>query len=205
MATPPSSRGRGRPRTADRTRQAIKDAAIELWRDRGYAGISIQDIADRLGLTKPAFYYHLRTKEDLLNEIAMDGLDLMQVILSEIAESSARPSQKMAAIVDAYVELMTERAGLFAVYFEEKNLLNPDSLKTVTERERKLLGIVRGVYVDGVQAGEFKDVDPTVAVLGILGQCFWVYKWYRADGSRTPAQISELIQSTAATGYLKQE
>ena len=47
------------------TRQRIQDAARELFVEKGVVRTSLQDIADRLGITKPALYYHFTSREDM--------------------------------------------------------------------------------------------------------------------------------------------
>ena len=48
------------------TRARILDIALELFAEHGYEKTSLREIADRLGVTKAALYYHFRTKEDIL-------------------------------------------------------------------------------------------------------------------------------------------
>ena len=48
------------------TRARIVDVALELFAEHGYEKTSLREIADRLGVTKAALYYHFRTKEDIL-------------------------------------------------------------------------------------------------------------------------------------------
>ncbi|WP_432891075.1 TetR/AcrR family transcriptional regulator [Kribbella sp. CA-245084] len=57
-----------RQRTGD-TRARIQQAALELFAERGMQQTSLRDIADRLGVTKPALYYHFASREDLLNSL----------------------------------------------------------------------------------------------------------------------------------------
>jgi AcrR family transcriptional regulator len=54
---------------AVQTRQRILDIATDLFRDRGYAGTSIRDIAEALGMTKAALYYHFACKDDVLSAL----------------------------------------------------------------------------------------------------------------------------------------
>lgn len=61
------------------TRRRMLDTAIDLFNRYSFAGTSLQLIADELGLTKAAIYYHFRTREQLL-------LALMKPILTEIAQ-----------------------------------------------------------------------------------------------------------------------
>ena len=51
---------------AEITQQRILEAARELFAERGYAGTSIRDIAERLSMTKAALYYHFPGKQDVL-------------------------------------------------------------------------------------------------------------------------------------------
>jgi AcrR family transcriptional regulator len=63
---------------ADETRHRILDVAVDLFIERGYAGTSVRDISERLGMTKGSLYYHFASKEDVLNALVqplMDDLD----------------------------------------------------------------------------------------------------------------------------------
>jgi AcrR family transcriptional regulator len=60
------------------TRTRILDIALELFSEHGFDGTTLQQIADRLGFTKAALYYHFRSKDDLLRALvtpAAVGLD----------------------------------------------------------------------------------------------------------------------------------
>jgi AcrR family transcriptional regulator len=201
MAASTGARRRGRPVTTDRTRGVIRDTAVALMREKGYVGMSIQQLADALAFSKPAFYYHLKNKADLLLQISLETLELAHTRISAIAQSDASASDRMRRIVCAYVELMTERQALFGVYFEEKSHLQSADLERTRETERDLLHLIEGVYRDGMAAGEFRDMDPAVAVFGILGMCFWVYQWYRSDGPLQSETIARTLADLAADGY----
>src|ERR1700744_816925 len=54
----------GRPRGS--TRERILDIALELFNENGYDKTSLREIADHLGVTKAALYYHFERKEDIL-------------------------------------------------------------------------------------------------------------------------------------------
>jgi AcrR family transcriptional regulator len=54
-----------------RTRDRILDTALQLFIDKGFDATSLQEVADRLGFTKAAIYYHFRSKEDILMALHM--------------------------------------------------------------------------------------------------------------------------------------
>ena len=57
------------------TRQRIQDVARELFLQQGVQRTSLQDIADKLGITKPALYYHFPSREDLVRSILVPLID----------------------------------------------------------------------------------------------------------------------------------
>jgi AcrR family transcriptional regulator len=57
------------------TRQRIQEVARELFLQHGVQRTSLQDIADKLGITKPALYYHFTSREELVRSIVMPLID----------------------------------------------------------------------------------------------------------------------------------
>lgn len=69
-------------RTRD-TRERLHREAIKLFVEQGFARTTMQDIADRLGLTKAALYYHFPTKADLVRSVVQPAVDDVERMLSE--------------------------------------------------------------------------------------------------------------------------
>jgi AcrR family transcriptional regulator len=63
------------PRSSSQNRESIQDVARELFTEKGVQRTSLQDIADRLGITKPALYYHFRSRDDLVRSIIAPLID----------------------------------------------------------------------------------------------------------------------------------
>jgi AcrR family transcriptional regulator len=84
--------------------QRVLDAALELFSEHGFEGTSLQDIADRLGVTKAAVYYHFRTKDDLLLALV---LPVFHDVLALVAEAASRPARSARTLdVGGYVEVL---------------------------------------------------------------------------------------------------
>jgi len=66
------------------TREQIRVVALEMFAERGYAGTSLREIAERLGVTKAAVYYHFPTKEDILASLLKVLLQLREAVLPAI-------------------------------------------------------------------------------------------------------------------------
>jgi AcrR family transcriptional regulator len=70
-------------RPSSDTRQRIQDVARELFVQKGVQRTSLQDIAGRLGITKPALYYHFASREDLVRSIVSPLIDEGERFIAE--------------------------------------------------------------------------------------------------------------------------
>ncbi|MEU4164351.1 TetR family transcriptional regulator [Actinoplanes sp. NPDC026670] len=71
------------------TRDRILTVALRLFATQGYATTSLREIADELGVTKAALYFHFKTKEDILNGILLGHLDSINTMIDDAADSAA--------------------------------------------------------------------------------------------------------------------
>jgi AcrR family transcriptional regulator len=67
--------------TAD-TRTRIQDVALELFTEQGYEATSLREIAERLGVTKAALYYHFKTKEDIVTSMVESHVAAMDELIA---------------------------------------------------------------------------------------------------------------------------
>lgn len=94
------------------TREQIRDVALELFAEQGYEKTSLREIAERLGVTKAAVYYHYRTKEEILENLFSDlfgGID-------EIVDwGSAQPPgpETRRGVLERYSALLSGPEGRF--------------------------------------------------------------------------------------------
>jgi len=65
------------------TRERILSVALRLFASQGYTNTSLREIADELGVTKAALYFHFKTKEEILNGILGDHLDRVNAIVDD--------------------------------------------------------------------------------------------------------------------------
>ena len=67
------------------TRSRILSVALRLFAGQGYANTSLRQIADELGVTKAALYFHFKTKEDIVNGILEGYLDGLNALIAAAA------------------------------------------------------------------------------------------------------------------------
>ena len=93
-------------RTAEvgNTRERILQVALDLFGRQGYSGTSIRDIANRMGMTKAAVYYHFPSKENLLADILTPAMTRVGHVLTTAGQ--VRTSEQRRALVTALVDVV---------------------------------------------------------------------------------------------------
>jgi AcrR family transcriptional regulator len=96
------------------TRQKLLEVAMALISKHGCASTSLQMIADELGITKAAIYYHFRNRDELLVAL-MEPMLHQSLEVVEMAESQPTPRTQMEAMVRGYAQIVTKNRSLAAV------------------------------------------------------------------------------------------
>src|SRR5712692_3759684 len=104
------------PRTDTRVR--VQKVALELFAEQGYEKTSLREIAERLGVTKAALYYHFKSKEDIVRSFTEDYVTELDAL---IAWGTAQPptSENRALLLDRYSDIVGRR--LAVLRFLEQN------------------------------------------------------------------------------------
>jgi AcrR family transcriptional regulator len=171
--------------------QQIIDAAARVFRDKGYDGATLRDIAREAGLLPGSLYYHIRSKEDLLRLIVEQPIRDLHAHLEEIAASDALASHKLAQAIAAHLRCFERHYPYLFVNL--RNMLQVDSMRSsMRKRAKRYEGFWQQILSQGVKTGEFPaDLDVKVTAFAILGMCNWMHRWYRQEGRLS---MEEVIQ-----------
>ncbi|MEJ3654709.1 helix-turn-helix domain-containing protein [Actinomycetes bacterium KLBMP 9759] len=88
------------------TRAQIRAVALEMFAERGYDKTSLREIAERLGVTKAAVYYHYRTKEEILASLFDEHLAAMDAII-EWGKAQPEGVERSRGVLERYSGLLT--------------------------------------------------------------------------------------------------
>lgn len=76
---------------ADDTRSRIQAVALDLFSEQGYDATSLREIAERLGVTKAALYYHFKSKEEIVDSLTADHVARLDTLLEWAQTQEATP------------------------------------------------------------------------------------------------------------------
>ena len=91
------------------TRQKILQTTGKLFSQRGYFGVSMQDIASEMGITKAALYYHFTGKDVLAEELMRYAVDELKKELKQAIENSKLPSDVLFNLIKTFLDFRIKR------------------------------------------------------------------------------------------------
>jgi AcrR family transcriptional regulator len=183
-----------------RRRVEILHAALRAFRDKGYHATTLEDIAQQLGVRKTALYHYFPDKEAILHACHREGLEEVAGI---VAAAQRRPScgDQLAHAIREHVRVMTDTLEGSSLAFEVSALSPRHRAAVIAARDRYEQAL-RDIIRRGIAAGEFRAVDPKLAVFAILGAINWVARWYSPTGSVHPQSLGAHFADHLVRGLL---
>ncbi|MBW5484034.1 TetR/AcrR family transcriptional regulator [Streptomyces bambusae] len=125
------------------TRQRIQDVALELFAEQGYEKTSLREIAERLGVTKAALYYHFKTKEEILISVFNDQTRPIDELIAW-AREQPRTLETKEEILRRYSETLVSGASLYRFMQENQAAVRELSIgETVKNRLFAMVELLR--------------------------------------------------------------
>ena len=185
------------------TREDILEAAAQVFRQKGFHGASMKDIADAVSLQKASLYHHVSSKQELLLLILDRALELLLDRISTIASQNISPDKKLHLMMREYMKILVDNQDLAAVLlFEHRSLERKQRARHVPNRD-KFETLWKDVLSEGVKAKLFKYDDPALATRALLGIMNWTMTWFSPGGPLTIEQIADQYSNLILHGLLK--
>jgi AcrR family transcriptional regulator len=154
-------------RTRDRNRKdKILAAARELFRERGFHAVGIDDIGAAAGITGPGVYRHFDGKDDLLVAALNDAADQLWRSL-DAQQSTSSPAETLELYVRNHIEFAVRNADLVALWYQERRNLPDDA--QIEQRRKQRRYVERWVDVLLHARPELTDDEARVMVHASIG------------------------------------
>lgn len=184
------------------TRQDILEAAAQVFRQKGFHGASMNDIAKAVHLRKASLYHHVSSKQEVLLEILDQALELLLSRISKITESNKPADEKLRLMIREYLQILVENIDLAAVLlFEHRSLDRRQHARHVPNRN-KFESLWKDTLEEGVRNKIFKYDDPGLAARALLGIMNWTITWYDPKGDKTIEQVADDYTRLLLNGLL---
>lgn len=167
-------------------KRAILRTAAVLFREHGYERTRLSDIAEALNVTKPALYYYVENKEDILVEIQQMGFDEIMEELTELGRGGQSGADILRRVMVRYANWITGEFGM-CVARHFLVTLAPQSLARLRTARRTVERSIRDTIARGVDDGSLRPCEPWVVATAIVGSLNWMAFWYEAGPRRRTA------------------
>jgi AcrR family transcriptional regulator len=172
-----------RTRKSEQTRQRLLDAAARVFRDKGYAGARLADIAAAAEMHTPGVYYYFPSKEDLVEEVLRTGVARAAAFVEERVAAlpgGASALDRLRAAIEGHVLMVLEIGDYTSANIRIFGQLPDDIRRRHLAQQRAYGDLWRSLLEDAGAAGELRpDLDLSVVRMLILGALNWTVEWYR--------------------------
>lgn len=188
-----------RRRARDEKKYAVLRMAAQLFLDVGYHRATLNDVAARLNITKPALYNYFRSKEEILDECYRLGQQMAEEAIAAIDAEGGDGLTRLRKLIRAYALLMTIDFGMCLVRLDDRELSDEAHRRVRAEKRQDDLAFRK--YVEaGVTDGSIVDCDPKLAAFAIAGSLNWIGHWYREGGAYSADEIANHFADLLTSG-----
>lgn len=137
-------------------RAALLVLAEDTLRDRGSAELSLRELAREAGVSPAAPSRHFKTKQVLLDALAMEGFDRLTTVMTEALEQAGDSfAQRLTALARTYVTFAIGNAALLELMFSRKH--EPTAPADLIAATRRLMALATDLIEDGQRRGEVRE------------------------------------------------
>ena len=183
-------------------RQAVLQAAAQLFNERGFHATSLDDIAARLNVTKPTLYYYVKNKDEILLQCVRQGLDMMLDGIEASRAAGGKAIDQLATCMRVYAHIVTEPFGMCLIRVGDEQV-PPESRKELRRLKSAIDLEFRRLVAEGVEEGALAPCDPKMTAFVIAGALSWIARWYQPGGEYTAEQVAEQCIGTLMNGVLQ--
>jgi AcrR family transcriptional regulator len=153
-------------RERERREQEILKAAAILIRERGYNNVSMDDIAEEVGVSKPTLYQHFKSKDDMIATTMVHSMNHMHQYMNALEVDS--PRVKLERMVRHLMESNYEPDAM-PMALVEPQIIHALNHHTEVVRKRDEIGAeIYALIEEGKAKGEIARDIPTPVIIGSM-------------------------------------
>lgn len=183
-------------RNTEATREALMNAATELFARRGYDGTRVDQIAERAGVNKAMISYHFGGKKGLYNEILSATFTEATRRFRRIRESEETADLRLRGFIRTFADLASLRPQLPMMVIREVLSGGLHIDEQLLPQFLEIFRVVHEIIDQGIEDGTFAAVNPYMTHISLLGSLVFFFAFLplrdRIDDAEFPARVPEV-------------
>ncbi|GJI88391.1 TetR/AcrR family transcriptional regulator [Duganella hordei] len=191
--TAPSPKKRGRPQKGESggLRAELIEKSAQLFRTKGYDNTTVRDIAAAAGIQAGSWFYHFKTKQDILAAIMEQGMERSLAEIEAIASQTLPPREMLRRLVEVHLHtLLAPDHHFIAVLLYEWRSLDEPARERLTALKDRYEAVWDRAIAALHHSGDWAMPSQFDRLL-IFGALNWTVQWYKPGNG---ADVKELAQ-----------
>jgi AcrR family transcriptional regulator len=183
--------------------EEVLQSAANIFFAKGFHATSVEDVARDVGMLKGSLYYYIKSKDDLLFQLLLAGIEDGDAFIARQIDPAGDPVEQLERAIRAQIDYIIQNKVPFGLFLHEFDSLSG-------KRQHKLISVMsryNSRFVElvrrGQQQGKIIDGQPWLIVNGILGMCNWLYRWYDTDQVSGSEQVKQVFLRMILRGICK--
>jgi AcrR family transcriptional regulator len=184
------------------TKRRLIEKAARLFLEKGYQETTLTEVAKGIGVTGPALYRYVKSKEELLFLIFDQGIQLFTDRVVNPAKKVSDPEDKVRAMIRTGALLWIERPEMVLLLFQPTKSLPKKRRKYYSASAKDNAKFVENALRELKISKNVQDsIDVTVATFILIGTGIWLHKWYKRTGRIGVEQLIEDMTKFFLQGF----
>ena len=185
--------------------QGKKDAILKqsgrLFSDLGFANASLDQVAERLGIAKPAIYYYFSSKEQILFECFIRAFDVADQIMKDVLELPLPAHRKLERYMRDYL-ISHLNGDAPSMPSHDLNALSLAYRTRIDRRRRVRRNRLRDLVAEAIRDQAFKPCDPTIFMSSWGGAASWVIESFDPRKGLAATDVADQVVGLFLRGVL---
>ena len=184
-------------------KETIYREAARLFREKGYRASSMRDLAQRVGLEASSLYNHIRSKEEILQDICFSNAEKFLQGMRVVELEGGSPPEQVEALIRLHIRIAIDAPTSITVFNDEwRHLSEPHHSRFLSMRrdyEQRFLDILR----KGIENDFFRKVNPTTALYTLLTSLRWMHYSYSEEKNGPEEEVARDVLQLLLGGLEK--
>ena len=185
-------------------KKRILEAAAELIRERGYVNVTLDQIAERLHISKVSIYHHWTSKKEIMFDLHRIAYKIVIESLEKIVGDNDSPESKFRRAVENHVSQAVV-AGIGPMLPQQDWLVISRHKREIIKLRDAYEDMLCRIIEEGIRKGAFRKVDVKLLVYSIVGAANYTWVWYSAKGAMSPGEIAGHMSDFMLRGIIAGE
>lgn len=169
----------------------VRQAALTLFAQHGYAAVSMRQIASAVGVQAGALYNYTADKQALLFDLMQTHMhDLLAAL--DLCPDQGSPEDRLENFARFHIRYHLECPDLVFIAYMELRNLTAENFAVIEALRRRYEVRLQAILAAGQKAGVFAMPDIKVASMAIIAMLTGITTWYRDEGRLSRAQVEEI-------------